>query len=193
MVADEIKCQYCGGLFNKSLDMCPHCGATKEMEMAPMGSVSEPLYIFEFKNRALITLWVFTIIMVGLLGILAYIIMTTRTWDISDLPQIVIAVFFTAVLAFATFNGTLNRRSKRLEFYDSFVKLFPKWQKEGFEAKYSDVNITWKVNRQGRAIGTLTLKNDPAEKPQKWILIDMNGKITGKPLSLWLQSKQENL
>jgi len=152
-------------------------------------SLSEPLYIFQVKNRTLIGLWVITIVFGGLLGFAAVL---TTTGDISDMVRVVFYVPVIALIAYSAIRTTLNRRRMQIEFYDNFVRLYPKWQKEGLDAQYSDVNINWKVLRNGVHRGTLTLKNDTAEKPQKWNIIDLNGKTTGKPLSLWLQSKLES-
>jgi len=83
---------------------------------------------------------------------------------------------------------------KRVEFYDSFVRLFHRRAKIVIDKKYSELNIAWDVTRGGLTRCILTPIDDDVEVSKKgrrrtWRINDVNGKRMDKPLFMWLQSK----
>ena len=88
---------------------------------------------------------------------------------------------------------------RRIEFYDDFVRLFPRMKKVGVDMKYSEFKITWKLDRRGYTRCIMTIIDEIGESinghqlQRSWIVYNINGKKTNVPLYTWLKMKTGTL
>ena len=153
---------------------------------------SRPFYIFEMGKATSVTMafMAFFFLVITLLQIIY-----PATLDSGGILEYIVGVSVTSFLsAFLVYILVFRRNRIRVEFYDSFVRLFPAWQKRGIDVKYSDLKVTWRAEG-AFTVGILALKDDfvgdsGRQKRQKtWRVTDLNGKNMDKPLFIWLQSK----
>ena len=150
----------------------------------------EPLYAYKFKRADSIFLAAIASIFL-LLTLLQILYIDAFNTLFNNLLTISVTSFLFVLFIYLL---VFFRKRIRAEFYDSFVRLYPRWQKEGVDVKYSDLNVKWAA-QGGFTVCILSIKDNVIgegngkRKRQTWRLVDINGKNTDKTLFMWLQSK----
>jgi hypothetical protein len=157
-------------------------------------SDSKPLYVIDTRKGVMIALGFcgsFLLVIV----IVSSILIPPFWHDLFGLIVIILSLilaFWLLALAVRYYES-----GKRMEFYDDFVRLFYGRKKEWIDVKYSELILTWKVDRRGFTRGTLTVIDEKYSNCGKqilrpWQLFDVKGKNIEVSLFTWLQSKTKS-
>jgi len=147
-----------------------------------MGLEQEPLYSYSLSRKTLAV----TIVYVGLIvavifgqGLASGILSLTDPIGDMIFLAISIAIIIVPIIGLLRF--------KKVEFYDSYVKLYKGTiHKTIFDKQYSELEFSWKALGNGRTVCQISITG---EDTKPWRVLDSNSKRLNKTLFMWLQSK----